>query len=444
MKRIINRLKPVFLLISMTLVCVCIVWVTNQLKNINAYSSSKIVANETVISNEETEMETIAAVQDTSVPLEVEESNIEEVLAASSSSFSCNRNADEFTEIKSESICEKKYEDGELNFGESNPKASKVTGTTVKLDAKVTLTEVYVPLELFSGVEVADSNRLIKSETPTLKPAGEQIDDLTANSLLPPNEQIDTYKSWDEEEPFATDYSVGFDKGKTQEGDIGVENKLENKCEYCNNKANPNPDGSNKASEFLRGSNYHYPNQQEQTEDSQIIESCSSSDTFTDWEDRYAACKLNIVEQIIEFFRNIPGWGTIVENTKYCTKYPDECIDTADIIVIMESPFGSDIGCKEGSACTNAYMQSRNGAASAPDADLGVKHYYLTPCKAFIEGASGEQEIKCAWDMSHLFKERKVNEFDDMPSIDTTPTDEEYQEFLLQKVQGTRGVAVPM
>ena len=56
--------------------------------------------------------------------------------------------------------------------------AGKVISQSLRKDSEIVLVSVTVPLELFSGMEVADSNRKITTETPTYKAAGEQIDDL--------------------------------------------------------------------------------------------------------------------------------------------------------------------------------------------------------------------------------------------------------------------------
>ncbi len=448
MNRIIDRLKPVFLLISMTVVCVGIVWVTNQFKSISAYSSGKIVANETVISNEETE--TIAPVEDTSVPSVVVEEA--EVLAASeeNTQYSCTRG--DFIEIKTESICRR---DAKLKEGFfANENGAKLTGGgRVSVNAEIVLSKVTVPLELFSGVEVKDSNRLIESESPTLKPAGEQIDEKVANVMLPPKKQIKEYKEIVEDKPFKSEYSTAFSDNvdtKSETGKIGVEEEIGNKCEdeKYNNKSNVNPQKSNVISEFIQDSLYRTPGEKERTV-VETIDECAQNATFEEWvsSQEYVACRANIFTRTIERFKSIASWGSQIGNIikcKFASSDDPDCIKTEDIVIIMSSPFGSDEDCATGSACTNTYMNTRNKVVTVPKEDLGPKQYYLTPCKAYIQGLMNEATVWCAWDMSHLFKERKVNEYDDIPTVDSTPTDEEYNEFLLEEVKGTRGTARPI
>ncbi len=447
MKRVLNKLKPMFLLLSMTLVCVGIVWVTNQFKDVSAYSSEMMVAYETVVPNEETGIETVSPVEDTSVPSQVEEENLtEEVLGSSSTTqYSCK--GDNMTEIKTESICKIKAEAKE-GFYEKPFGAKLLGGGKVSVNAEIMLVKVTIPLELFSGIEVADSNRLITTETPTLKPAGEQVDSATANVLLPPGQQIDTYKGWEEEKPFKSKYSTAFsDKLSTpsESGSIGVETELGNNCEYCNNKANVNPDKSNKISEFMQDSLYRTPGEKESTV-VETIDECEENATFIPWDSarEYVACRANVLTVAIQRFHNISGWGTLdqilnIIKCQLASNEDEDCIKIEDIVIIMSSPFGSDVDCAKDSACTNTYMETRNSIASVPSADLGPKQYYVTPCDAYIQGIRYQVEIKCAWDMSHLYKERKVNEFDDAPTVDSTPTDAEYQKFLDEKVKGTRG-----
>jgi hypothetical protein len=51
-----------------------------------------------------------------------------------------------------------------------------------------------VPLELFSGMEVADSNRKITTETPNIQSSRRADVDITANSQLLLKKQVDDYK----------------------------------------------------------------------------------------------------------------------------------------------------------------------------------------------------------------------------------------------------------
>lgn len=448
MKGFINKLKPVFLLVLMLVISVFVVMVVNTVKlRIFNQESKNSKVSDGKISGSLLAMEEITPTEDTQEVSEVKDES--EVLAATASNtkYSCNRN--DFIEIKTESVCRR---DAELKEGfyEKENGARLIGGSKVSVNAQIVLSKVTIPLELFSGVEVRDSNRIIEKDTPTLKPAGEQIDEKVANVMLPPNTQITEYKEIVEDKPFKNKYSTAFtDKidSKSESGNIGVEDELGNGCEdeEYNNKSNVNPQKSNSISEFMQDSMYRTPGEKIKKV-VETIDECAENATFQDWvsTQEYVACKADIITRAIERFKNIVGWGDLfneIIKCKFASNNDPDCIKVEDIVIIMSSPFGSDEDCATGSACTNTYMKTRNSVVSVPDADLGPKQYYLTPCKAFIQGLSYEADIKCAWDMSHLFKERKVNEYDDIPTVDFTPTDNEYNNFLQEQVKGTRGAA---
>lgn len=446
MKGLIDKLKPIFLLSLMLIVSVFVVMVVNTVRS--KVSSKDNTVSESKISGSILAMKEITPNEDIQKVSEVKDES--EVLAASASNtkYSCNR--EDFIEIKTESICKRdaKLKEG---FYEKENGARLIGGSKVSVNAQIVLSKVTIPLELFSGVEVRDSNRIIEKETPTLKPAGEQIDEKVANVMLPPNTQITEYKEIVEDKPFKNKYSTAFadkEDSKSESGNIGVEDELGNGCEneeVFNNKSNVNPQKSNSISEFMQDSLYRTPGEKV-NKVVKTIDECAENATFEDWisTQEYVACKADLITRAIERFKNIVGWGDLfneIIKCKFAANDDPDCIKVEDIVIIMSSPFGSDEDCATGSACTNTFMKTRNSVVSVPDADLGPKQYYLTPCKAFIQGLSYEADIKCAWDMSHLFKERKLNEYDDIPTVDSTPTDEEYNNFLQEQVKGTRGAA---
>jgi len=84
-------------------------------------------------------------------------------------------------------------------------------------------------------------------------------------------------------------------------------------------------------------------------------------------------------------------------------------------------------------------MNTRNKIALSPDdsSSYSDKVYYTTACKVIIEGKI--YTVKCAWDMSHLYKERKLSEYDDLPDVESTPSSEAYNEFLLEEATRRSG-----
>ena len=429
MKKVIEKIKPILLLLAMSLICVLMVFVVNQFKR--EPEMNEVTAQEVSISPvaESTSI-------DTSKPEEVKVEPVQESSEVLGDTFSCGGNA---VHIASESTCIRNGS-GSVDYEIGATR----TGTLVRKNATIELFSVKVPLELFSGMEVADSNRKITTETPTYKAAGEQIDDITANSQLPPRKQIDEYKPSDEDKPFTTDYSVGVgtDNGTeiSEEGRVGVDKKLTNECdgEEYNNKSNVTPTKSNGRSELMYDT-YRYPNEKKvQQEERRTVESCNEgSNTFIEWESTFSGCRISFGPRLISFIKDIDDrlWNE-------CLLNQEDCVEVTDLVLIMASPFGPDNGCDENGACTNAYMIRRNHAIQAPTSTSSGKTYYTTDCDVRIDGRP--YTIKCAWDMSHLYKELEVSKYDDIPNVESTPTPGEYNEFLQTQVKGKRKEEIPL
>jgi hypothetical protein len=428
MKKVIEKIKPILLLLGMSLICVLIVFVVNQFKK---EPEIKEVTAQEALANTQVQTESL----DTSKPEEVKVSTQQAENKVLGETFSCGGNA---VHIASESTCIRN------GSGPVDYKTGRRTGTLVRKDAKIELVSVTVPLELFSGMEVADSNRKITTETPTYKAAGEQIDDITANSQLPPKKQVDEYKPSDEDKPFTTDYSTGVQTGEGTEisdkGKVGVDKKLTNECdgEEYNNKSNVTPTKSNGRAELMYDT-YRYPNEKKlQEQEQKTMESCNEGyNTFIEWESTFSGCHISFGARFISFIKDIDDrlWDE-------CLLNQEGCVDVKDIVLIMASPFGPDDGCDENGACTNAYMNRRNHAMQAPASTSSGKTYYTTDCVVTIDGI--QRTIKCAWDMSHLYKELEASKYDDIPNVESTPTPGEYNEFLQTQVKGKRTEAIPL
>ncbi len=428
MKKVIEKIKPILLLLGMSLMCVLMVFVVNQFKK---EPEIKEVTAQEALANTQVQTESL----DTSKPEEVKVSTQQAENKVLGETFSCGGNA---VNIESEAVCV------QSGSGSVDYKWGKRTGTLVEKDSEIYLVSVTVPLELFSGMEVADSNRKITTETPTYKAAGEQIDDITANSQLPPKKQIDEYKPSDEDKPFTTDYSVeaqpGGERQVAEEGKVGVDKKLTNECdgEEYNNKSNVTPTKSNGRAELMYDT-YRYPNEKKlQEQEKRTIESCEkNNDVFIEWETSFKGCHISLSRRIISYFKSIADdlWNECLFNQ-------EGCVYAEDIVLIMASPFGPDDGCDESGACTNAYMNRRNNAVKPPSTTSSSKTYYTTDCTVKIDGR--DFGVKCAWDMSHLYKELEVSKYDDIPNVESTPTPGEYNEFLQTQVKGKRTEAIPL
>lgn len=424
-----EKTNAVLLLIGMTIFSVGVVFVVDQFRGdeyvlANENPQESIVVEDTLPLANET---------DTTIPQKVTQDQAAMVL--SSSGTGVNSCLPSQVEITSYSFCTK---DG---AGDVDYKEGSRSGDLVSKNTKVTLVTVYVPLELFSGSNVKDSNRKITTKTPIYKPAGEQIDEKIANTLLIPGEQINDYKSSVQNKPFSSRYSLSFGQNEgtpAEEGKVVVDEKLINDCEQCRNKSNPNPDKSNKISTFMKDTLYRTPGEKEQLAESEGIEACSNEDKFIEWEStNRKACAMDKVTVAIELIKKIPSalWDecTIAKLNPATNEefYTANCIDPEKIIIKMSSVFGSDEECLDG-ICTNSYMNTRNKIALSPEdsSKESGKVYYTTPCQVIVDGKTKPYTVKCAWDMSHLFKERKFSEFDDLPDIEKTPSFSAYDTFL--------------
>lgn len=420
------KFKPIFFLLLMSFVTFTLVWTVNQFKNSSEFVSTKESTKEL---NSVEIVSPVLNESDSTVPEKVQEDNNPIVLSTIASS-QCSASV---IKIDSYSVCTRG------GSAEIDYKDGYRSGTSVSKNSTVELVEVNIPLELFSGSGVKDSNRKITTKTPIYKPAGEQIDPKVANVKLPPGTNIIEYKNPVKDRPFSTPYTTSMAEQVSEDGEVIVDKKIINNCEECNNPSNVNPDNSNKSSEFVYESLYKVPGEKATANTSKAIESCTEDDQFVDWpspaSDRKACAvsPLAVAVKLVETFTE-----AIWSECKGVLRYDengnpippsDNCIRPEDIVIKMTSAFGSDRECLDG-VCTNAYMNTRNKVALMPSESekYSDKVYYTTDCKVIIEGK--RYTVKCAWDMSHLFKERKFSEYDDLPEIEKTPAKEVYKDFL--------------
>ncbi len=415
----------------MSLVCIGIVFVVEQFKR--DPKETVIENNEGFLVqaiNEESNLNVLQPVSVQEVAQSEPVSSEQEVLG--SGVLSCGDNA---IYIESELICT------QSGSGSFDMKNEKRVGTLVRRDSDITLTRATVPLELFSGMEVADSNRKITTKTPTFKAAGEQIDDISANVQLPPGEQIDTYKDSSEDIPFKTDYEIkrASNSELVEEAKIGVSTKFDNKCdpEVYKPKSNVTPTKSNGRAELMVGE-YRYPNEVVAKETQDIQPCDNSKDKFIPWDDAEDACQADFVTKTVAFVKSFLDFQWL-----NCLIDKDSCMYVEDIVLIMASPFGTTKDCYEKGICTNAYMQKRNSIAQAPTVKSSGKTYYTTDCDVIIAGL-GHATVKCAWDMTHLYKELEVSKYDDAPNVESTPSPASYNNFLQKEIKGKMGDRIPL
>jgi len=302
-----------------------------------------------------------------------------------------------------------------------------VTGW-VNSEANVKIVSITVPIKLLSGIySVKDSNRELTYENPVYKPAGEQFNE---KQILVRSTPGEGNKEMREEiiegsvvkKAYSTEYAVST-KGATEGDSVVIAQYATNDCgEKCNNLDNSNPDKSNKASQMFNRIYYSYPGQK----DKDVV----SGDISIEGE-----CN-NILPANID--SAIPGcfntgqfllglFGSVFPSSDWtnCGEGEEGCVNAEDIVLKI-SPMFKD---------TNRFMNTRNKIAMDPVSSSTYKSVYImTPCS--INVANKPVNVKCAWDMSYIFEERKAAEFDDVGGSET-PTHEEYVRFLQRESSST-------
>lgn len=293
----------------------------------------------------------------------------------------------------------------------------------VSTKATVDMVSINVPVRLLSGIySVKDSNRQITLDTPTYKPAGEQFDDkqiLVNNVPGEAGEPVKTeiVETSIQQKAYSTMYilNTAVDEGS---GELVISEYADNDCgETCNNFANINPFQSNMAAAFIKSKKFDPPNQEEETASSTkltITGECEDIDPLNISDDAYRNECFNVWKAIVGTL------GSLFPSSDWtnCDPEGEGCINSEDIAVKM-SPMFDD---------TNSYTTIRNKSAMSPEsASLYESVYVITPCLANV--AKKLANVKCIWDMSYLFDERKAAEYDDAGESNT-PTLEQYKIFL--------------
>jgi len=289
-------------------------------------------------------------------------------------------------------------------------------------DSEIKLTEVTVPVRLLSGIySVENSNRELTYRNPVYKPAGEQFNNKQILIKSTPGEGNAEMKkniidNAVKKEAYSTKYVLSAG-AKESDGDVLVNQYASNDCgSKCNNDANSNPDKSNKAGEYFKNINYRYPGQKDTGKSSNSITIdgiCNNTSPAEIDTDTKVGC-LSVWHAIIGAI------GSIFPSSDWtnCSAGKEGCVNSEEIVVKMSPMF-------EG---TNGFTTTRNKVAMDPGSSNSYKSVYvMTPCDILVGNKTAH--VKCAWDMSYIFDERKVAEFDDVGKSET-PTEVEYIKFL--------------
>ena len=318
-------------------------------------------------------------------------------------------------------------------------------GEVIRKDAKIRLTSIEVP-PIFSGSRTMDNDRkqiyVDDKGHPheTLKPAGEITSTKTAQSnTFAGDTKTQDYLEDAEDAttvPYGIKYNIETSGNATGGGDneLTISQYYRNDCEEeCDNAPNPTPEKSNKISEMLfRSEQYAGYEESEEIVNSEI-EACDANTEFYDMNisgTSPKACTPTLKELFISFTKKI----TNAFDSNACS--PDDedneaCVSTANIVVIIESPWGNKKDCLENGTCLNAFNESRNANFKYAGQDRYGDVYVLTDCTANIDGAE-DVALKCAWDISYVADEVEFQSMDNIPG-EEYPSREEYVRFHISE-----------
>ncbi|MDD2270456.1 MAG: hypothetical protein PHG60_02670 [Candidatus Dojkabacteria bacterium] len=371
------------------------------------------------------------------------------VLAASEGSGEC-RTTDDLV-YSSKKICSIPITLTE-DFGRRSVQPSE--GELISRDASIRLVSVVVP-PLLSGSPTMDSSvkQIYKDEENdkyhwTLKPAGEMVsENVVAGTVSYPGDtktkEILDKANENKTQPFALTYGVQAGENASGGGktDFTVSEYHTNDCiEDCDNSPNPTPEKYLKTSTILAQSkNYptYYEKQvSEETDDS--IGDCEESDSqFLTMDLKGEAsrgCTPSFKQVVLSFFKKIKN----LFDAQSCTvgsEVDEGCVSVSSIVIIMESPWGTKVDCRDNGQCTNEFNELRDGDFRYPGEGKNGNVYVVTDCDAYIEG-SGTRTLKCAWDIDYIAKEVEFQASDNVPG-EEYPDTMDYVGFHV-KESGTR------
>ena len=399
-------------------------------------------------------------VQDTSYEIDenldpVKQVYTNEVLGTTSSSGTC-RTTDDLV-YTSKKVCSTSVE-LEENFEKRSEQPAQ--GDMISRDAKIRLVSVVVP-PLLSGSPTMDSSvkQIYKEEEGdyhwTLKPAGEMISEkvVASNEYYPGDTKTEGLLEEMNDtqiQLFGITYSVKG--GENAEGggktDFTVSNYYTNNCiKNCDNSPNPTPEKYLEASEILaKSKNYpsYYEEQVSEETDDSIGDCGDENSTFLRMKSQGAVsigCTPPFKEVVANFFKKI----TSIFDAQSCTADSEEdenCVSTASIIIIMESPWGTKVDCKDNGQCVNEFNDLRSGDYKYAGETDKKNIYLLTDCDADIEGV-GIKTLQCAWDIDYIAKEVEFQANDNIPG-EEYPDTMDYLEFHVEESENRSVEPIPM
>jgi len=453
----LNRRKTIYFLLGLSLFAFFAVKITRN----QSIDSKTVMGEYTVEENVQTDSDDSSTVQAMFFEVDDELNPVKEiypsvVLSAESNVGDCQK-AD--IVYSSSSVC---YSSS-ANFSEDLTQEGSVeVGELISTgDLEIRLVDIEVP-PLYSGSPTMDSSvrQVYKDNNGdyhwTLRPSGEMIEEEVVKSDTYPG---DTYTEGLLDEARASqttaygiEYSIEVEGDAEGGGDSELtisqyyENDTGNCEDSCRNEDNPTPEKYLINSKVLAKSKQYpgyYDSIAEET-DGEEIEECDSDTQFYNMdiaENRLIACTPTLEEVVVSFFKRIAS----LFQAESCSEEDENngsCISTADIIIVMESPWGTAKDCAENGQCVNEFNDLRTGDFEYPKEDDSGDVYVLTDCSVYIEGLS-TQSVKCAWDISYIAEELEFQSNDNIPGEDY-PSKSDYLDFHITESENRTDTPLSM
>ena len=343
------------------------------------------------------------------------------VLSATSSSTGCSIAGNTYS---GDSVCEIE-KDNQVSVDGKN---------YISTSSEVNLVRLDIPVVLFSGkYTIKDSNRELTIGDPVYKPVGEITDKNTVYKYTPPGEESKSLKEQIEgvakKIAYDVNYTLSIDGGDST-GKAQVNKYIPNRNAILGNTdSNANPAKSNLLSSLLLARNFSLPvSQYAQEVKTNVLEvsgMCNEGSSVEIDALKYPTRCMSIFESIAGVISRLfpkSDWSG-------CTEESETCINSENIVVKL-SPILEE---------TNSYLDTVARSAQDPTtASTYNAVYVITDCQAEVAGSI--KNIQCIWDLSYLFHERFVAEFDDLGGSET-PTSTDYINYL-KKESATRDEVV--
>lgn len=349
-------------------------------------------------------------------------------------------------------------------------------GETIEVTSDVYLSEVEVP-PLINGSRQMDSSvrQIYSAEYAkddvdhwTLRPDGEMIERQVAMGNMYPNDDqtiglVVKAEEYSKTVPFSVKYSIDAEGDSETSGsnEITIQEYQENNCgEKCRNYHNPTPEKFMIYS-YLQTRRKNYPGHYEKTlansGETEPIEACDSNTEFITMDDiqsKITGCTSLVEKIVITLKKKIENLidadrcsdATYTDSNGNTITSDEECINTAELVVIMDSPWGDENECEVGEEgpCVTEYNNLRTGNYAIPGGDEDKKYYLLTNCTLFVPDIGiNDIPAHCAWEINHVADELRFQSFDNLPGEDY-PEESEYIDFQVEQAEIRTDSVIPM